>query len=132
MTQQEFEKLTSMTVTAEEYSQIEKVYMADVNIDKRKFCEMWKNTPEPAQNYMIKVVNGYEKSSQKLSVVTNDRNSLLDIMFERAQVMADPVLRAECIKHMGAKEYIMKLMSSEHKIWEADKELIAEIMANII
>ena len=38
----EFETLTGKKVTAEEYADIEKVYMATGNMDKQTFCGLWK------------------------------------------------------------------------------------------
>ena len=38
----EFESLTGLKVTAEEYADIEKVYMATGNMDKQTFCGLWK------------------------------------------------------------------------------------------
>lgn len=38
MLQKEFEALTGKKVTAEEYAEIEKVYMAIDNMDKEEFC----------------------------------------------------------------------------------------------
>lgn len=39
MMQQEFEQRTGMTVTADEYKKIEKLYMSSGNIDKDTFCK---------------------------------------------------------------------------------------------
>ena len=41
MLQKEFEALTGKKVTAEEYAEIEKVYMAIDNMDKEEFCAAW-------------------------------------------------------------------------------------------
>lgn len=132
MTQQEFEQLTGTTVTAEEYSQIEKVYMMNDNMEKKEFCQMWMNTPEPAQDYMIDMANEIRIREEIIKSDNNDKKDLLDVMFERTQVMSDPVLRKECIKHMGEHRYILKLAASQHNFWEADRQLIAVLMANII
>lgn len=41
MLQKEFEALTGKKVTAAEYAEIEKVYMAIDNMDKEEFCVAW-------------------------------------------------------------------------------------------
>ena len=41
MLQKEFEALTGKKVTAAEYAEIEKVYMAIDNMDKEEFCAAW-------------------------------------------------------------------------------------------
>lgn len=42
MQQVEFEALTGKKVSAEEYAEIEKVYMAVDGMDKQEFCAAWK------------------------------------------------------------------------------------------
>lgn len=42
MQQTEFEALTGKKVSAEEYAEIEKVYMAADGMDKQEFCAAWK------------------------------------------------------------------------------------------
>lgn len=41
MLQKKFEALTGKKVTAEEYAEIEKVYMGIDNMDKEEFCAAW-------------------------------------------------------------------------------------------
>lgn len=43
MLQKEFEKLTGLTVTAEEYERIDAIYMAAGDINKDDFCEEWRD-----------------------------------------------------------------------------------------
>ena len=42
MQQVEFEALTGKKVSAEQYAEIEKVYMAAYAMDKQEFCAAWK------------------------------------------------------------------------------------------
>ena len=44
MTQKEFQDLTGRKVTEEEYRNIEKMYYAVPNMDKREFCKRWVQT----------------------------------------------------------------------------------------
>lgn len=135
MTQKEFETLTGKEVTAEEYQNIEAVYMADKGMDKVAFCEMWVNTPKAAQKMMIEMAVNEQrvKNDAKVAVqsLLNEKKHLLDVMFESVQRMSDPELRKECIKQMGAKEYCKKLLEGGYKLWEDDKQLMIEIFDNI-
>lgn len=62
MQQKEFEELTGLQVTPEEYYEIEQIYNTVDTIDKKEFCEHWKRG-----NYMyiftqlVKKVRDYEK-----------------------------------------------------------------------
>lgn len=62
MQQKEFEELTGLQVTPEEYYEIEQIYNTVDAIDKKEFCEHWKRG-----NYMyifaqlVKKVRDYEK-----------------------------------------------------------------------
>ena len=42
MTKFEFEDLTGLKVTEEEYKEIEKMYYAVPNMDKHEFCKRWR------------------------------------------------------------------------------------------
>ena len=129
MTQQEFEQLTGFRTTETEYSYIEVAYMAD-DKSKQEFCDTWKIMPEPARDLLIKM--GYNQKETRaalkaaLSRTSRVQEELLDIMFERAQKMSDPELRKTCIKRMGAKVYIQKLLQGKYSLWEDDRDLIIQ------
>ena len=131
MTQKEFETLTGKEVTAEEYQNIEAVYMADKDMDKVAFCEMWVNTPKAAQKMMIEMAVNEQRVKYNVQSLLNEKKHLLDVMFGSVQRMSDPELRKECIKQMGAKEYCKKLLKGGLKLWEDDKQLMIEIFDNI-
>ena len=44
MTKFEFEDITGLKVTEEEYKEIEKMYYAVPNMDKHEFCKRWRQT----------------------------------------------------------------------------------------
>lgn len=126
MTQQEFEQLTGTNVTSAEYLRIENVYMADLNQSKQEFCKMWVKTPKSAQEMMIDMTLDLQATKDDLLQLTKSNDELLDIMFERTQKMSDPELRKSCIKHMGEKVYIQKLLQGKYNLWEDDRDLIIQ------
>lgn len=132
MTQKEFETLVGYEVSSVEYQNIEMVYMADEDMDKRDFCNMWKNLSEPAQDMMIKMARDKNRTIADGRVAVqellNEKRRILEVMFERTQKMSDPVLRQECIKQMGGKAYIKKLVEGGYSLWEDDKSLLIEIL----
>lgn len=130
MTQQEFEQLTGSKTTEKEYSYIEMVYMVDGYQSKQEFCDTWKSLPKPARDLLIKMARNQEETraalKAALSKTSRVQEELLDIMFERAQKMSDPELRKACIKRMGAKVYIQKLLQGKYSLWEDDRDLIIQ------
>ena len=132
MTQQEFEQLTGRKTTEKEYSYIEMAYMVDDYQSKQEFCDTWKSLPKPARDLLIKMAHNQEELKVALKASMSRTSSvyeeLLNIMFERAQKMADPVLREACISHMGVKSYLYKLLEGNYSLWEDDKKLILKII----
>ena len=132
MTQQEFEQLTGGKTTEKEYSYIEMAYMTDDYQSKQEFCDTWKSLPKPARDLLIKMAHNQEELKVALKASMSRTSSvyeeLLNIMFERAQKMADPVLREACISRMGVKSYLHKLLEGDYSLWEDDKKLILKII----
>ena len=132
MTQQEFEQLTGSKTTEKEYSYIEMAYMSDDYQSKQEFCDTWKSSPKPARDLLIKMAHNQEELKVALKASMSRTSSvyeeLLNIMFKRAQKMADPVLREACISHMGVKSYLYKLLEGNYSLWEDDKKLILKII----
>lgn len=132
MTQQEFEQLTGSKTTEKEYSYIEMAYMADDYQSKQEFCDTWESLPKPVRDLLIKMAHNQEELKVALKASMSRTSSvyeeLLNIMFERAQKMADPVLREACISRMGVKSYLHKLLEGDYSLWEDDKKLILKII----
>lgn len=71
MQHQEFEKLVGMTITPEEYSAIEVVYMAS-DVNKYEFCALWKQmNPERVKKAKAeaKAKAEMEALKEKLSII---------------------------------------------------------------
>ena len=132
MTQKEFETRIGREVSSSKYEAIEKVYM-QTEMDKDEFCEMWKEATPSSRAYMIKTAEIHQNREHRLMSeikgAAKTKESLLDIMFESAQVMGDEKLRETCIKHMGEKAYLIKLLESGHSFWELDHKLLIEVLS---
>ena len=86
MLQKEFEALTGKKVTAEEYAEIEKVYMAIDNMDKEEFCAAWN---EQKFGY---IVGELVKSVQELTKWRDHWKKQMDEAEEKAEDAAIALL----------------------------------------
>lgn len=86
MLQKEFEALTGKKVTAEEYAEIEKVYMAASGMDKQEFCAAWN---EQKFGY---IVGELVKSVQELTKWRDHWKKQMDEAEEKAEDAAIALL----------------------------------------
>ena len=92
MQQKEFEALTGKKVTAEEYADIEKVYMAAYGMDKQEFCAAW------SAGKLCYIVDELVKHVQALESKRDHLKEQLDEADEKEQDAAFMLLS-------GANEY---------------------------
>ena len=132
MLQHEFEELTGFKVSEAEYENIEMVYMDYKDMDKQEFYKMWKKLPDNAKDMMIKMARDKNRTINDGRVAVqellNEKRRILEVMFERTQKMSDHILRNECIKHMGIKAYLTKMLEDGYILWSIDKEALVEFI----
>lgn len=56
----EFETLTGLSVSAEEYAKIEKIYLNAGELDKESFCKGWKQAKESSREVMEAISDNVE------------------------------------------------------------------------
>lgn len=133
MLQKEFEALTGKKVTAEEYADIEKVYMAVDNMDKEEFCAAWN---EQKFGY---IVGELVKSVQELTKWRDHWKKRLDDAEERARAAAfellkganehnDEDLKEAAIDLVGMKEAVSIDLKEEFKLSEAERDYLLEYL----
>jgi hypothetical protein len=131
MLQKEFEALTGKKVTAEEYAEIEKVYMAIDNMDKEEFCAAWN---EQKFGY---IVGELVKSVQELTKWRDHWKKKLDEAEERARDAAfvllnganehnDEDMKEEAIALVGMKEAVCIDVKEGFKLSEAERDYLLE------
>ena len=111
MTQNEFEQRTNMTVTAEEYQKIEKLYMSAGNIDKDTFCKEYKKVASSrivTELYLqVRMLeNQVESLKSDKKQMASDKDELIDFMIEQSEKYSSSELRQRAIELLGAKEYL--------------------------
>ena len=158
MLQSEFEERVGFTVTSDCYHEcIEPEYNAS-KLGKDEWCKQWKKDHgiQRAYSWMSRRVEELEKSIKEMSQVFEDniakqleierlrvendmisncleaRNKQLSdlniFMIEQSNVYSSSELRAKAIKLMGAKEYLRYKLSNNLTLWEADRNMLIDII----
>lgn len=139
MTQQEFENLTGLTVTTNEYAYIERVYMAS-NFQKAEFCKEWKKNHSLATSNLvcdlvmeIETLRGAHESLQKeytraCDGAKQEVSSMADFLILQAEKWGASDLREKAIKMVGVKEYLRRRIGFGFGLWEEDKKALTEIL----
>lgn len=131
MLQKEFEALTGKKVTAEEYAEIEKVYMAIDNMDKEEFCAAWN---EQKFGY---IVDELVKSVQELTKWRDHWKKLMDEAEEKAEDAAfvllnsanehnDEDMKEAAIALVGMKTAVRIDLENGFKLSEAERDHLLE------
>lgn len=121
MTQKEFEERTGLKVTAEGYAEVEEIYN-NTCLDKDAFCELWTTNPTA-----LKEIERMTVLARKLS---EERKNLANFLIDQAEKWSASDLRLQAISMIGEKEYIRRKLEKGYSLWDADKELLIEVLKN--
>ena len=158
MLQQEFEERVGFTVTSDCYHKcIEPEYDAS-KLEKDEWCKQWKKDHgiQRAYSWMAKRVEELEKRTKEMGNVLADNEAkvqeiddlktslesvsdslasrnkqlseLLCFMIEQSNAYSSTELRAKAIELMGAKEYLRYKLSNNLSLWEADRNMLIDII----
>ena len=158
MLQSEFEERVGFTVTSDCYYKcIEPEYSAS-KLEKDEWCKQWKKDHgiQRAYSWMARKIDELNKSNQemvnvfayneakvqeiddlkisleKVSDNLASRNKqlseLLCFMIEQSNAYSSTELRAKAIELMGAKEYLRYKLANNLSLWEADRNLLIDII----
>ena len=127
MTQQEFQELTGLEVSPEQFGDIHDAYMS-IPDGKHDFCQMWKNATEESRRVMILLTRSIKGGDNTINNINAKNKALLDAMFESVHRFSDPELRNVCIEHMGKREYLLKMLDKGYRFWDDDKEMLRNIL----
>ena len=158
MLQSEFEERVGFTVTSDCYHKcIEPEYNAS-KLGKDEWCKQWKKDHgiQRAYSWMAKRVEELEKFTEEMGDVFADneakeqeinrlkieletvsncldaRNKQLSdlniFMIEQSNAYSSSELRAKAIELMGAKEYLRYKLANNLSLWEADRNMLIDII----
>ena len=151
MLQQEFEQRVGFTVTSDCYHEcIEPEYDAS-KLEKDEWCKQWKKDHgiQRAYSWMAKSIKEMSQvfedniakqqeierlraENDMISNCLDARNKQLSdlniFMIEQSNAYSSSELRAKAIKLMGAKEYLRYKLSNNLSLWEADRNMLIDII----
>ena len=158
MLQSEFEERVGFTVTSDCYHEcIEPEYNAS-KLEKDEWCKQWKKDHgiQRAYSWMAKRVEELEKFTEEMGNVFADNEAktqeiddlktslesvsdslasrnkqlseLLCFMIEQSNAYSSTELRAKAIELMGAKEYLRYKLANNLSLWEADRNMLIDII----
>ena len=158
MLQSEFEERVGFTVTSDCYHKcIEPEYNAS-KLGKDEWCKQWKKDHgiQRAYSWMAKRVEELEKFTEEMGNVFADNEAkvqeiddlktslesvsdslasrnkqlseLLCFMIEQSNAYSSSELRAKAIELMGAKEYLRYKLANNLSLWEADRNMLIDII----
>lgn len=119
MTKKEFEERTGLKLTADGYTEIEQCYM-NTDIDKDLFCKLWNECPAALKEIECKTVLVRE--------LYEERKSLANFLIDQAEKWSASDLRERAITMIGEREYLRRKIIKGYNLWDADKELLNEIL----
>lgn len=119
MTKKEFEERTGLKVQDDSYSKIEESYMK-TDLDKDQFCKSWVENPDALREIEVKTVLVRE--------LYEERKSLANFLIDQAEKWSASDLREKAIAMIGEKEYLRRKIARGYNLWDADKELLDNIL----
>lgn len=127
MTREEYNNRTNADVTEDEFSFINRVYMAaGDSIDKDQFC---KDIKTSGINPTIASLTEHVESAEAQIVEFKQTLRRLAIFIaKQAEETSSTALRKKAIQMMGAREYITWKIDNGKNLWQLDLELIKEII----
>lgn len=119
MTQKEFEERTGLKLSADGYTEVEECYM-NTELDKDAFCKLWVENPDALREIETKTVLVRE--------LYEERKSLANFLIDQAEKWSASDLREKAIAMIGEKEYLRRKIARGYNLWDADKELLDNIL----
>lgn len=131
MQQKEFEELTGLQVTPEEYYEIEQIYNTADTIDKKEFCEHWKRG-----NYMyifaqlVKKIRDYEKwAEDNREWVKKQQDVCIPVLLDKANVYNDYKLKEVAISLAGVRKTARLSIMHDYKLCADEKSYLLAMIA---
>lgn len=127
MQQKEFEELTGMQTTPEEYYEIEQVYNTVDTIDKKEFCEHWKRGNHMCIfSQLVKKVRDYEKWAKKQQ---EKKNACIPVLLDKADSYGDYKLKEVAISLAGVRTTAKICVEHGYKLCSDEKNYLLAMIA---
>lgn len=141
MLQHEFEWLTGLTVTSEDFNEvINPMYENAGDIDKTAFCKDWVKHNESIvlqelnqtairQHSIINDLNGIIKQYEaEKEAKKDDKHIIAEYLIKQAEEKQSRTLAREAIDLVGMYDFIMIKLEKGYRLYENDKDYIIETL----
>lgn len=125
MLQHEFEQLTGIKIDAEVYNQfIDPLYMA-TDMDKRPFCEDFKEHDLLNSSVAHEVNEKYYEAQKSINQMKKERSGIVDFLLQLAEDNFPGIaLEKKAVEMVGHKEVIRRKLESNLRLTGYDNEFI--------
>lgn len=132
MTKQEFEERTGASVTADEYAEIEQIYLNARYMEKDEFCSNWKtNTGRRAiMDALVKQIYILDENNHNTELInaelTEKQDEIIDFLLGNPDASA---MRRKAIELLGdEREYIRRKCERSLPLDDEDKAAILRLL----
>lgn len=130
MNRAEFNQLTGMNATENEFDGINEMYMTVGDMDKATFCKEYKQHGESklVAELMDRVrmeQDLYDDLNKALLKKIDERDKLVDFLLEQSQVLSSTALQKKAIEMAGHAQVIRRKISLELPLCELDRDYIS-------
>lgn len=119
MLQQEFEERTGLKLPVDSYTEVEECYV-NTDLDKDAFCKLWIENPTALKEI--------ERKTVLVRELYEERKCLSNFLIDQAEKWSASDLREKAISMIGEREYLRRKIAKGYNLWEADKELLLDIL----
>lgn len=123
-----------MKTGADEYADIERMYMAAGEMDKDDFCRCWRQTGKNPLTQVLfrqaEVLKGQlAERNNELEDMQQRKVELAEFLIGKACAYEDTDFYREAIKLVGRREVVMMKLRMELPLWEGDRKLVLETLS---
>lgn len=134
MTKFEFEDLTGLKVTEEEYVGIEAMYYAVPNMEKGEFCKRWRqcgNNPLTVELAIQATIatEMLEEIKNELEDCHSRMEELAWFLIGKATAYDDTDFYKEAIRIVGHKAAVLHKIKMGYPLWKEDRDYIKNNLA---
>ena len=119
-----------MTVSADLYEAIDRIYMAAGEITKDGFCNDFKKYGKLNESLIVEcLVSEVEELRARQKMAQHENDSMVDFLILQAEKWSASDLRRKAIEKIGVQEYIRRRLEMGFGLWEDDRKDLLNILA---
>lgn len=92
----------------------------NTDLDKDQFCKLWIENPTALKEIEVK--------TRLVRELYEERKSLANFLIDQAEKWSASDLREKAIAMIGEREYLRRKIARGYNLWDADKELLDNIL----